>query len=296
MAYLLKGVNYAAGGNVGKYSFFIQNNKIASVRENFRFANCMYSDLSDYAMGPTHVMADLSFPNLKFHEYKHYIISEFLLKGCTTLLVPFRLEFEYKWEEQLNKIRNQLVGSPIDYCLAVRIPFRLLTPSLIRKCRREKISTVFVELTEETNLYYKQWGWIRDALFPYPVTLVPLPLMEEKRKRREILDEWTHILDEEGIPHLDTPISSFAPLSKEVITQLGIYPQKGFLHVGGEVSYNLYHLPKDENKNSILYDSNRLCITVDKGNVIRAGEQVWYRSGAGNEIPIRVPRFFKVTS
>lgn len=295
MAYILKGVHCENDGHLKQQSFFIQNNKIVSVREQFRYANCHYSDLSQYVISPTHVVADLSFPNLSFQEYKQYMISEFLLKGCTTLLVPFHLEYEYKWKGQLNKIRKQLVGSPIDYVLALRIPARLVTPTIVRKCRSEKISTVFVELTADTNLYRVHWGWIREALFPYPVTLVPHILIEDKRLRSEMLDEWTAVLSEEGIPHLSEPITSFTPLSKEIISKLGIYPQKGFLHVGGEVSYNLYHLPKVEDKTSILYDSHRLCITVNKGKVIRAGEKVWYTSGAGNEIKIHVPRFFQST-
>ncbi|MET3696108.1 hypothetical protein SAMN05877753_102359 [Bacillus oleivorans] len=296
MAYILKGVHCEKEGNVNQLSFFIQNNKIVSIRRHFRYTNCYYVDLSQYLISPAHVVADLSFPNLNFKDFKQYMINEFLLKGCTTLLVPFRVEYEFKWKEQLQKIRKQLVGSPIDYVLSVRIPARLVTPSIIRKCKREKISSIFVEITDETDLYRIEWGWMRDAMFPYPVTLIPHVLIEDKKRKIEKIEKWTSILSQVGIPFLEKPIPSFTPISKEELIKLGIYPQKGFLQVGGEVSYNLYYLPKSEDKTSILYDSRKLCITVDKGKVIRAGEDVSYLSGAGNEIPIYVPQFFQITS
>ena len=296
MAYILKDVYCEREGNVDQLSFFIQNNKITSIRHHFRYAKCFYVDLSRYLIGPTHVVADLSFPNLNFTDYKQYMINEFLRKGCTTLLVPFKVEYEFSWKEQLQKIRKQLVGSPIDYVLSVRIPARLVTPSMIRRCKREKISSIFVEITEETNLYQIEWGWMREAMFPYPVTLIPHVLIEDKKRRMEKLEIWTSILSQVGIPFLEKPIPSFTPISKEELMKLGIYPQKGFLQVGGEVSYNLYDLPKREDKTSIQYDSNKLCITVDKGKVIRAGDHISYHSGAGNEVPIHVPQFFQITS
>ena len=68
-------------------------------------------------------------------------------------------------------MKTTLISSPIDFIIGVRIPVRLITPSFIRKCKREKVPAIFVELEDLDELEDIPWGWVRDALFPLQLSV-----------------------------------------------------------------------------------------------------------------------------
>ncbi|KIY20780.1 hypothetical protein UB32_17205, partial [Mesobacillus subterraneus] len=64
---------------------------------------------------------------------------------------------------------------------------------------------------------------------------------------------------------------------------------------GGEVSYNLYNMEAVANyceEQALFFQSKHLAVTVDKGKVIRAGTEVYYRPGKGENVIIKTPGFF----
>ena len=67
---------------------------------------------------------------------------------------------------------------------------------------------------------------------------------------------------------------------------------------GTELSYNLY-LKSREIKNVdevklFHYHSDRLVVTVHKGKVIRAGEEVLFKPGYGEYVKVRTPSYFSL--
>ena len=103
-------------------------------------------------------------------------------------------------------------------------------------------------------------------------------------------------MKKEKIPAIYEEIKESRPLSRAILKKTGIFPQKANLQSGCELSYNLYH--KSVKTNQLDEDglfstqNENLAVTVDKGRVLRAGNEVYYRPGKGENVIINTPGFF----
>jgi hypothetical protein len=85
-------------------------------------------------------------------------------------------------------------------------------------------------------------------------------------------------------------------LSVQVLNKIGLFPQKASLLHGSEVSYNLFLKAREiinvDEVELFHYHSDRLVVTVNKGKVVRAGEEVLFKPGYGEYVRVRTPSYF----
>jgi hypothetical protein len=279
--------------DIKQQSFIIKNNSFHLIKATKMKSSLMKMNVASFIMTPTHVMLDEKLPNTSFPLLKQYFIKNFLQEGCHTIITSFAIQYEFQFDEELHKKRITLLNSPVDYCIAIRLPLEKLSTSLIRKCKKEKIAIILLEIQDESTINDIPWGWIREAMFPYNPILVPTLLTKEESRRKLILKQWNDVLGKEKIPKLSKELLQKTPISIKDLKKFGLYPKRGDLHVGGEINYNLYFkngIVAEQSK--ILYDNSRLAIMVHKGRVITTANHVTFRPGFGEEIIIRRTSLF----
>lgn len=279
---------------IEKASLLIKKNRIEFMKnslDNFRF---MKMEMSSYLLSPGYIMLDLSLHlSLHFQEFKQYFIEKYLKKGCTTLLTVVDVHYESEVATKLKKRRQLMINSPIDYYIGVKIPLKSLTPSMLRKCRQQNISIVFVEVNNYDMLKTKSWGWIRDVMFSNPITLIPY-LSEEIQsvdKKQKLMNIWRKLMKENRLSSISTTLDEQKPLTKEVLMTLGIYPEKGDIRIGGQVNYNLYNLDRLRyytDGRPIIHSDESPVFTVHQGRLINVNGEISFNPGIGVEcfIPI----------
>lgn len=299
MTYIIENANIISQQTIKTTSFLINQDRITSVQASFKRLNHMRMNVSSFIMTPTFVVYNQNISEAKsFQETKKYLIDQFIKKGCTTILTTAEMNYEFEFSAAMKRKKASFNTSPIDYIVAVKVPVSMLTPSFIRKCKKEKIPAIFLVIDRQDELLSVPWGWIRDSLFPYNCPIIPVFSVKSEKERNNSMDIWKKIVTNEKIPALVNGISEMVPICKQDLAKMGIYPLKANLLQGGEVSYNLYNtdlegIPVEEFE---LYDyhNDKLVITVHRGNVIRAGEKVLFRSGFGEHVTIKKPSFYKL--
>jgi hypothetical protein len=296
MAYIIENAHVLKGEKRKDICLLIEENRISSARASFKMYKHLRMDAGNYIMTPCHVLLDFNLPlTSTFEQRKAYYLENFIKKGCTTVLTSVHIERERQLLPEFNKIHSALLDCPIDYCIGVRIPATLLTSNFIRKCKREKVPVIFVEVTSSAELAKVPWGWIKEALFPYNCPLVPIFKNHDNNKKLKRV--WTEMMDSANIPSLKEEIQESHPLGRPVLEKIGIFPKKSNLHDGGEVSYNFYLKDSETVKmiESELFMKHDSCllITMHKGKIIRAGKQVSYRPGYGEYVEIKTPSFYQ---
>lgn len=294
MAYIIENVHVLKNGEIKDLCLLIENNRILSAMTASGRYKHIRMDADGYIMTPTHVLADFHLPFHKpFAEKKTYYLEKFIAKGCTTIITAVRLHRENELEPRLRKVRSELTDCPVDYAIGARIPANKITPSLLRKCKKEKVPFLIVEVDDPAGLLNIPWGWVREAMFPYNSPLVPLFKNNPDPKALKV---WRDVMKKHRIPSLDSQFEEHVPLDSEVLKKIGIIPKKSYLHPGGEVSYNFYLKDRDSVKMAeaelFLRHHSQLAVTVHKGKVIRAGSQLSYRPGSGEYVEISVPSFY----
>lgn len=293
MDYIIENVNLLRDSKMEKTSMLIKDNRIESIKKTYRKFSYMRMNAKSFIMTPTFILYAPHLPyEWPFHRLKQYYIDEFIKKGCTVLLTTFDVEREQLFMKKLKEIKLKLINCPIDYVLGVKIPLHLLTPSFVRICKREKIPVIFVHIQDTKQLKEIPWGWIKEAMFPYKSLLIPIFNDENKEER----ERWKKTLHAVKIPYLEQNLKSHTPISKSVLRQMGIIPFKSHLYPGAEVSYNLYFMEGAnkliEESELFFYHDNQLKVTVHKGSIIRAGEEIQFRPGFGELVIIKTPSFF----
>ncbi|MGD6966809.1 hypothetical protein ACQCVP_10290 [Rossellomorea vietnamensis] len=296
MAYIIENVPCIEYDRRRDITMLIQDNRIRSINSNFKRYTIPRMNVSPFLMSPVHVMADLELPDfLKFDHFKSYFTTEFIMKGCTTLVTSFSIDYQSELKANLRRLRTSLLSSPIDYVIVLRCKARLITPELIRCLKRNKIPAVFIEFSTEEDLRNIAWGWVKEALYGYPLVFCPLISSEiDKRKRDRLVNSWQEILSDQGIPHIQSPISTKKPMPLQILKKIGIFPLKGNFMVGGEISYNLYESPASEivaHCQSFLYDNHMLILTVNKGKVLMSNGRCFFQPGIGEELIIKNPGY-----
>lgn len=294
MAYIIENAHILKGKQIQDLSLLIKEDRIASARGSFKMYKHLRMDASEFIMTPTHVLLDLHLPlHESFEQRKAYYVENFIKRGVTTVLTCVTVQRERQLEKELKKLHTALLDSPFDYVVGVCVPSTLLNPGFIRKCKKEKIPAIFVNITNESEIQRVPWGWIKEAMFPYNCPIIPVFKTVDKRVKKT----WGHYVESVHLPSFKDTLPMSQPLERNVLEKIGIYPRKSYLHDGGEVSYNFY-LKDSETVKMIeselfLKQHSKLVITVHKGKVIRAGKQICYRPGFGEHVQINTPAFYQ---
>jgi hypothetical protein len=297
MTYIISNANLLFNGNLQKTSLLVKGSQVVSVKETFNKYRFMQMDLGSYIMTPSYVFFDSNLTvNQPFSAMKEYFIERFILKGCTTVLTFESISYEHELMKKVKRAKAGLAGSPIDFVLAIKIPLKLLTVSLIRQCKKERIPALFIEIKKADELLTIPWGWIREAMFPYNSPLIPVFQCKSTKEKKQAKTLWSQLMNQEKISFIDDELTEQEPLSLSVLKKTGIYPLKSHLQHGGEVSYNLYSnnskITMIEELDLFHYHNHRLLVTVHKGNVIRAGSYVFYRPGFGEDVTVKTPSYY----
>lgn len=296
MAYIIENVHLLKGQALTDTSMLVDGQRILSSSSAFDRYNLMRMDAGNYIMTPTHVLFDPNLP-LKgsFLERKQYYLEHFIMKGSTVVFTLVKVEFERQLEERLKQMKSTLLDSPIDFVIGVSIPPRLLNPGFIRKCKKLKVPAIFLEIDDISILAKMPWGWIKEALFPFNCPIIPVFPENKYKKERHKFNAWSELVKKEKIPAVCEDLSDAAPVSRSILKKTGIFPVKSNLHNGGELSYNLYEIneeTKHRDEYGLFFKAQHLAVTVDKGKVLRAGNEVYYRPGKGENVIIKTPGFF----
>lgn len=298
MAYIIENANLVKGQARSVTSLLVEAGKIVAANPSFSRYKFMRMVASDYFMSPVHVLLDSNLPlNQPFHERKDYYIKNFILKGSTAVLTSIKILSVRELEMRVKQARSSLSDCPVDYIIGIRFSSSLLDPALIRKCKREKIPALFIEIESADELYRIPWGWIKEALFPYNCPLIPVfPECGNRKERQRRMDAWKELIERTNVTALSEELPERYPLSGKALKKTGIFPLKASLHNGSELSYNFYRKRAgfDEVVDMDLYfdHSHDLLVTVHKGKVIRAGSDVYYRPGSGEDVIIKTPGYF----
>jgi len=300
MGYIIENASILKNSKITNCSLLIKENQIAAARQDqFKRYNLVRMDTEAFIMTPTFVQLDSAIPlNTSYQELKKYIIEQFIMKGCTTIFTYVSITYESELNKKLKEVITALIGSPIDFIVGVKIPMRLLTPSFMRKCKKEKVPAIFLEVSNIEELKNIPWSWIRDSLFPYNSPLIPIISNEQKKEAKYVMSKWKVLMEKEKIPAVCEEVVENQPLSISQLNKIGLYPQKASLMHGTELSYNLYlkgrEIKNVDEVNLFHYHNDRLVITVHKGNIIRAGEEVLYKPGSGEYVKVKTPSFFSL--
>jgi len=300
MAYMMENVNILKDGQLNRTSLLVEQRRISLIRPSMKNYQFMKMDGDSFIMTASHVTLDTQIPiHLPFHQQKEYYIHQFIRKGCTTFLTYVEIKYEFELQSKLKQLKKDLLNSPIDYVIGIKIPIHLLTASFMRQCKQSKIPAIFVEINNKDELFHLPWGWIKEAMFPYNSPLIPIfSGINNSDEMKQAKNNWKKITYKEKVSCMTDELMEKQPISKQHLAKIGIYPIKASIHQGAEVSYNFYEKSREINKLDVreLFGQyeNRLLVTVHKGTVIRAGEQINFQPGFGEYIKINTPSFYTI--
>jgi len=297
--YIIENANILKDKELQTCSLLINEDRIMAKQTEFKRYQLIKMNSDPYIMTPSYILLGSNIPHQgSFQDLKTCLIEQFLLKGCTTLFTYVDLFYENELTEKIKKAKTALISSPIDFIIGVKIPVRLITPSFIRSCKKEKIPAIFVEVQEPEELEKIPWGWIREAMFPFNSPFIPIISSSQKKEAMAVMSKWKDIMLREKIPALYEVVEENQPLSIPVLNKIGLYPQKGSLMNGTELSYNLYvkgrEIKKVDEAGLFHYHSDRLVVTVHKGKVVRSGNKVLFKPGNGEHVKVITPSFFSL--
>ncbi|MBY6272732.1 MAG: hypothetical protein CW346_11040 [Bacillaceae bacterium] len=289
LAYIIENARIYKNNDVVNRSMLVDKDKILQVKPSFAKYRYMKMNLDRFWMAATYVFCSHEIPeSASSADGKRFFIRRFLAEGCTTVLAVASIRSLHEWKEKVDEVRRFYQKGPLDFVIGIKIPLRALTVPLVRKCKTERIPAIFVEITDPRELYRIPWGWIREALFPYNPPLIPC--LSGGGERERLLAVWQTVLERERIPFVKGPVEPYHPVKLEILKKIGIYPLKGYLHTGGELSYNLFI---DDGTRSLPPDKAETpAVTVHKGEIVRVLDKIMYRPNKGEELVVYRPAFF----
>lgn len=278
-------------------SILVENGEIRRIQPSLSNLRFMRLDGRPYILTPGQVFLDDSLHQYAtFQEFKKEIKQSFLQKGCTTIIHIIDIRYEREIIEKLKERRRKLLNTPIDYLFILRIPLNKLTPSFIRLCKKLRIPAIILRVESQDELAQLPWGWIKESLFPRPIAL--LPQLESSSLHPMIEKKWKRLMKEHRLLSEGSQLEMRQSLSKSTLMKIGLYPERGVIRQGANVTYNLYvrDLKADlvEENAFVDYDNHIPEIIVHNENVIKAGKHYYYQPGTGREIKQVYPGRFQV--
>lgn len=297
MPYIIDNVQMYEMNGYRKCSILIEGNEFRRIENTLRKLLHMRMNGNPYILTPENIFLDDSLHNVQsFTQFKKVIKEKFLLKGCTTFISVVDVKFEREIVKKINEQRNKLLNTPIDFLIALRVPLKKLTPTFIRCCKRLKIPLVIVKIDCLHELDQTPWGWIRDALFPQQIAI--FPEFDPDISLHSFQKKWSTIMSNHKLLSDVSCPREHEPLSKDVLMKIGLYPERGTVRTGAKVNYNLYNYSDEieivEQNRPVDYDNHIPEVIVHNGAVLKAGEQIFFHPGAGQEITSLQPGRFQL--
>ncbi|MFN7252217.1 MAG: hypothetical protein ACK4M9_15655 [Anaerobacillus sp.] len=292
MKYIIENALTNIYGEEQRNSYLIEGSKVMYNANHFSQYNHMRINTDRFVLTPGYAMVDFSILSIShFSSFKERM-KHLQSIGCTTLITAFNVFLEHEFRTELKKAKHALINSSIDYLLGAKIPLSKLTPTMVRMCCKHKVPLIFAEIIDPEEINDVNWQWIRGELFPYHTMIVPIwNIPGSKRTLQRFKMEWEQILTVNKITtQIDAPIEH-APLSKQFLLNVGLYPKKGALKVGTDADYLLFskaELDGDEKDYKDIHPE----VVVANGVVKKAGIEVYIQPGVGKELTVAVPRQF----
>lgn len=222
---------------------------------------------------------------MDFIEFKQHI-TELISKGCTTVIVYSEIPYVSQFSACMKRTRHNMINSSIDYVIGIKIKSHLLTPLLIRKCRKEKVPIILVEIDTIEELEKIIWERIREAMYHYQILIIPRLRRKQNALLQNHLAESVRkfLMNKKILTYLPFP-DAHVEFDKNLCKILGLYPRKGELLVGSDVDYNLF---RESERNNL----SRPNVVVLRGKVLKANDTIHYQPGYGQEVIINVPGHF----
>ncbi|MRX70987.1 hypothetical protein GJU40_02240 [Bacillus lacus] len=287
MKYIVYGASLFSNGCLTQQSLLISDNKVCYKKDTMDNYSFMKLDAKGFLLTPGYLCFVQqekeagSFTALK-KECKRLIA-----KGVTSFITVVEAKSQHELLPSIKLCRQQLLNSPIDYYLAVKIPLKVLTPGLIQICKKAGITMLILDYSTPEELQSIAWSWIRGVLHNQPLTLISAPKGQSGFSFFKKRDKFAELMKRYGFSHFSQPFSPGVPLTREDLGILGIYPHKGDIRVGGSVDYNLYLMDKlsyTVDENPVLdYDSYIPDCVIHKGKVLKAGNVYYIHPGFGEE-------------
>ncbi|WP_096200925.1 hypothetical protein [Bacillus sp. FJAT-45350] len=289
MEYILDRVEKQEEDFVRKKSFFIQDSSVSYVNESMDKLKYLRVNAEGFILTPGHIMHDLTILEIsKWDEYKKRM--ELLIsKGCTTVITFSHVRYESQLKESIRKARHKMINSSIDFVVCVSTRAKALTPTFIRKCKREKVPMITVKLESIDELNEIQWPRLKEAMLNYQILIIPdySSLQLKSKELRRLREQWYSLSRSYRIPTSELLPNELTPYPKRLIKRMGLFPIKGELITGSDVDYNLYSKKefkygKEENPE----------VVVIRGKIVKAGNRIYAKPGFGKEYVIQLPGHF----
>ncbi|WP_078428488.1 hypothetical protein [Alkalihalobacterium alkalinitrilicum] len=291
MKYILADVKRKVDREIQKKSYYIENDSVSYVNEKMDKLKFTRLNMNGFTLAAGHIMNDFNLINFNHKEAYKVRFKRLIEKGCTTIVTYPLVENVDELNKKLRLARHQLINSPIDFMIGIQTTLTGLTPLLIRKCRREKVPIIRLNINSIEDLYKVSWERMKEAMINYQLLIIPnwTETPVTRKKEEKLVQVWGELSNQYRIPtHLSFP-DEHEPFPKVLSKKAGLYPRKSELIVGSDVDYILYQ--NDEvNKDSMV--PIEPAVVVLRGKVIKAGESIYYKPGFGREVRINVPRHF----
>ncbi|MFJ5621121.1 hypothetical protein ACIQD3_00050 [Peribacillus loiseleuriae] len=285
--YIIDKVMVWQDGKTSNKSIVVKGDKVDSVHNSVKQLRMMKQNLENFIMSPvtTTVFNESNLPASWSHYEQH------VLKGIGMILIPVEVTYEYLLAPRLEEIRKLMKDSPLDYLLAIKVAQKTVSPKLMQRCIKERISTVFVKITNLDELKRLPWSWIRQFSFPYNPTFIPIFRQGIANDKAKTI--WSKIMTDTKLSHSKESLVEGEPISIQTLKKIGLYPIKGYLRNNGELSYNLFYSSHDTSDFNGISEGeyDKLVVTVLNGKVVRAGSTLSLSEKKGSEIKIRIPGF-----
>ncbi len=285
MKYILDSVDKVEEGSVINRTYFIHGKKIKYVNEKMDKLRFPRLNANGFTLTPGYIMNDFTITEkLGWEVYKERMLKLIKL-GCTTVVIYCDVPYEKQLLSKLNTARHRMINSSIDYVVGVSTTIKALSPSFIRRCKRERVPIILLKVNDLSDLSKIAWPRIKEAMLSYSLLIIPTwdHLSLRKKESHLLRKEWSYISEFNRIPTcLDFP-EEYTPFSKNLLKRTGIYPQKGEMVVGSDVDYNLFLKENECNVPEVV---------VAKGKILKAGQEVFLKPGYGKEMKVDIPGQF----
>ncbi|WP_216829236.1 amidohydrolase family protein [Alkalihalobacterium elongatum] len=294
MKYILADAKREEGCEFKQKSYYIENNSVSYVNEKMDKLKFTRVNMSGFTLAAGNIMNDFNLINFKHKEAYKMRFKRLIEKGCTTIVTYPFVEDVDELKKKLRYARHQMINSPIDYVIGIQTNSKGLTPTLIRKCRNEKVPIIVVNIKSLDEFYEIAWERIKEAMLSYQLLIVPnwietpLPRKEEEK----LASAWELISNQHRIPtHLPFPVEH-EPFPKVLSKKIGLYPRKSELIVGSDVDYIMFQKEADKVTDEDTLVPKEPAVVALRGRILKAGDLIYYKPGYGREVKIILPRLF----
>lgn len=221
---------------------------------------------------------------------------ELIQKGCTTLAVAPKVQYESEIDSEYKRTIHNLASSTLDFVIGLTIPATMLRSEVLRKCQQLKIPFLRVIIDHENELERFHWTHLSNTLLSYPLTIIPM----FKTPSKKIEERWRGFCSYYGI-HTSAEIIHEEIWNKALLQKTGLYPQKGALIGGSDADYLLFaedsratssSIEKVATEGHIVYHKKEPDVVVLKGEIVKVYDSILLKPGFGKKIQVVRPGRF----